>query len=47
MGDQISVIIITVPTNEVGDAVEAIFHEGTETLIDMNVKHVCTCGHHH
>lgn len=46
-GETVEVYIITVPTSDKGDAVEAIFHKGTETLIDMNVKHICTCGHCH
>lgn len=46
-GEIVEVYIVTVPTSESGDAVEAIFHKGTETLIDMNVKHICTCGHCH
>lgn len=45
MGDDIDVIIVTVFTSENGDCVEAVFHKGTEELIDMNTKHVCTCGH--
>jgi hypothetical protein len=48
MGEMVDVIIITTPTNELGDAVEAIFHKGTETLVDMNVIHTCSChGHDH
>lgn len=46
-GETVEVYIVTVPTSESGDAVEAIFHKGTETLIDMNVKHICTCEHCH
>lgn len=46
-GETVEVYIITVPTSDSGDAVEAIFHKGTETLVDMNVKHICTCGHCH
>lgn len=51
-GEHVEVVIITVETNDYGDSVEAIFHKGTETLIDMNVKHKCSCAcdkgvHHH
>ena len=45
MGDDIDVIIVTVITSETGDSVEAIFLKSTEELIDINVKHVCTCKH--
>lgn len=45
-GEVIDVVVVTVPTSE-HDYIEAIFHKGTETLIDINVRHQCTCGHHH
>ena len=44
-GEYVDVVIVTVTTSDSGDTVEAIFHKGTDTLFDMNVKHVCTCGH--
>lgn len=44
-GGEVEVSIVTVSVNANGDTVEAIFHKGTDTLVDMNVKHNCTCGH--
>ena len=47
MGENTAVVIVRVVTSETGDAVEAMFHKGTETLIDLKPIHVCTCGHCH
>lgn len=46
-GESLDVVIVSAIVSETGDAVEATFHKGTETLIDLNIKHVCTCGHCH
>ena len=43
-GVETDVLNVIIPTNEVGDFVIATFHKGTETLIDMNIEHKCTCG---
>lgn len=43
-GEPIEVVIVTIVTSDSGDSVEVIFHKGTDTLFDMNVKHVCTCN---
>ena len=45
-GDEISVYAVIIPTDEIGNAVKAIFHKGTEELIDFQIVHVCTCGGH-
>ena len=42
-GENVDVIVVTVPTSDTGDFVQAIFHKGTETLIDMNAVHKCSC----
>lgn len=42
-GENIEVTIVKVPTSDTGDFVEAIFHKGTDTLIDMNAVHKCSC----
>lgn len=46
-GDDIEVYKVTVSTSETGDCLEAVFHKGTEELVDLNVIHKCTCGHCH
>lgn len=49
-GEEVSVIRVKVFVSESGDYCEAVFHKGTEDLLDMNIKHICTChshGHHH
>ena len=45
-GEEVETSVVTVKTNEIGDTVEFIFHRGCGFLIDMNVKHVCTCHKH-
>ena len=45
-GENVEVTVVKVPTSDTGDFVEAIFHKGTDTLIDMNAVHKCTCGGH-
>lgn len=46
-GEDVAVYKVTVSTSETGDCLEAVFHKGTEELIDLNVIHKCTCGHCH
>lgn len=43
-GEYVEAVLVTVVVNATGDTVGVVFHKGTDTLIDMNIKHVCTCG---
>ena len=45
-GEEIAVIQIFSPTDEIGNGVRATFHKGLEHLISLDVVHVCTCGGH-
>lgn len=45
-GEQVEVINVFVPSDEHGNGVRAVFHKGTEELIDLSPVHVCTCHSH-
>lgn len=45
-GEVVEVVKIFTPTDEAGNGVVATFHKGLETLISMDIVHVCTCGGH-
>lgn len=42
-GENVDVVIVSVVVDDMGNSIEAVFHKGTETLIDMNIKHICMC----
>jgi hypothetical protein len=46
-GEEVAVKVVEIPVSEKGDYIRAIFHTGTDTLIDMNIQHKCTCGCKH
>ena len=45
-GEEVGGVLVKVYTDELGSYIAALFHKGTELLVDMNINKVCSCHKH-